>query len=445
MDPMQQVNDNHVTNQSFTSMLVDATIHDVTNNKYDVTMKHLNQAYNSGINPSTVPPNSHHTITRVTNKKGDYNHNQPPIRNQQWFASYQQVNQPNYSNLNGNQANQSYNNQDSNQQTQRYHQQNNGVQHQNPNVSNYQNTAFQGCGPQHINQVLNQQHQTIYHQNINDQYYHPNVSHQQDNFAANQGQQHVLNSQAIQQHYQGFGRQQLVQYPHSGHYNNQQYSLMQNPQRSMDTDVAVNSNRKIHKSPASNSKPGSDSEESESKKARKSRIKFTRHQMEVLKYEFNRSMYLPNDKKKNISTVTGLTEEEVYNWFQNSRAKFNREMRGVATKKYSRKTKSAQSENVNKEKQTLDENKPKLRKMRITLDFDQTEILEDYYKNVTWFPLIDQFIELSCKTGMTEVELTTWFQNRRRKDRKMGFEINKMIDRNVRRGQFRYSMNTGMI
>ena len=60
MDPMQQVNDSHVTNQSFTSMLVDAPNHYVTKNKYDVTMQHLDQTSTSGINPSTVPSNSHH-------------------------------------------------------------------------------------------------------------------------------------------------------------------------------------------------------------------------------------------------------------------------------------------------------------------------------------------------------------------------------------------------
>jgi len=432
MDPMQQVNVSHVTNQSFTSMLVDAPNYDVTKSKYDFTMKHLNQAGNSGINPSTVPSNSLHASS--------YHYNTTPTQNPQYSTGYQQLNQPSYSTLNGNQANQMYNSQVSNQQTQRYHQQNNGGQHHNPNVSNYQNTAVQGYGLQPYNQVLDQQPQTHYPKIKDHQFYNPNILNHQHGFAANQGQQNVMNTQANQQQYQGFSQQQLMQHPNSGYYDQQQqYSLIQNHQRITKTDVAVNKSKKIYKSPAS-----SDSEVSESKKGRKSRIKFTRHQMEVLKYEFSRSMYLPNDKKKNISTLTGLTEEEVYNWFQNSRAKFNREIRGVATKKYSRKTKSGRSGNVNKENQSLNENKPKLRKKRITLDFDQTDILENYYKNVTWFPLIDQFVELSRRTGLTQVELTTWFQNRRRKDRRIGFEINKMIDRNVRRGQLRYSMNAGM-
>jgi len=435
---MQQVNDSHMTNQSFTSMLVDTTIHDVTKNKYDVTMQHLNQTDNSGINPSNVPLNSHHA--------SNHHYNTTPTQNPQYYTSYQQVNQPSYSTFDGNQANQSYNSQVTNQQPQMYHQKNNGGQYHNPNVSNYQNTSVQGYGLQPVDQVNNYYPQTHYPQNNNDQYYDPNILNHQHGFAANQGQQHVLNSQAIQQHYQGFGQQQLLQHSHNGYYNNQQqHQLIANPQISNKTGEAVNNNTKIYKSSVSNSQPGSDADVTEGKKSRKSRIKFTRHQMEVLKYEFSRSVYLPNEKKRNISTVTGLTEEEVYNWFQNSRAKFNREMRGVATKKYSRKTKSGQSENVNKENQSLDENKPKLRKKRITLDFDQTDILEDYYKNVTWFPLIDQFVELLRRTGLTQIELTTWFQNRRRKDRRMGIEINKMIDRNVSRGQFCYSMNAGMI
>ena len=45
------------------------------------------------------------------------------------------------------------------------------------------------------------------------------------------------------------------------------------------------------------------------------------------------------------------------------------------------------------------------KRKRINLNFDQSETLEDFYLNNTWFPHIDELQILSSKNNMTEVEL----------------------------------------
>ena len=147
------------------------------------------------------------------------NHNRPAAQNPQHFVGYQQPN-ASHSTVNGNQANQSYGSQVANQQPQRYHQQ-------------------------------------------NGKYYHPSVSHHQHSYNGRQGPQHVvrmnahryvMNAQANQQQYQGFGQQQLMQHPQGGYYNNQQqnncqqqYPLMQSNQIISGTDALVNKNEQVVK------------------------------------------------------------------------------------------------------------------------------------------------------------------------------------------------------
>ena len=56
-DPMQVVNNSHITNQSYTSMLVDAPSYDVIKHHYDVAKYQFNS---SGISHLTAASNSHH-------------------------------------------------------------------------------------------------------------------------------------------------------------------------------------------------------------------------------------------------------------------------------------------------------------------------------------------------------------------------------------------------
>ena len=39
------------------------------------------------------------------------------------------------------------------------------------------------------------------------------------------------------------------------------------------------------------------------------------------------------------------------------------------------------------------------------MDFDQCDVIEDYYNNVTWFPQAEEIEKLSDKTNMSQQEV----------------------------------------
>ena len=43
------------------------------------------------------------------------------------------------------------------------------------------------------------------------------------------------------------------------------------------------------------------------------------------------------------------------------------------------------------------------------MDFDQCDVIEDYYNNVTWFPQAEEIEKLSDKTNMSQQKVKVKF------------------------------------
>ena len=117
----------------------------------------------------------------------------------------------------------------------------------------------------------------------------------------------------------------------------------------------------------------------------KQRLRLLPNQLEILEKEFNCNQYLMREKKVELSAVLGISERRITVWFQNRRAKYFLSKGSVKTK-----FKASLNQSV-----------------KLYSEFNFNRYLSE-----------ERRIFLAAELGMSEKQISTWFQNRRAKLRK---------------------------
>ena len=131
-------------------------------------------------------------------------------------------------------------------------------------------------------------------------------------------------------------------------------------------------------------------------KKKKQRLRLLPHQIELLEKEFKSNQYLKKEKKVELASVLGISERRLTVWFQNRRAKHFLSQKSVNTK--------------------------------FKASLNQSFILHSEFNSNRYLSEERRFV-LSAELGMSEKQISTWFQNRRAKLRKQEISRNEDNDK----------------
>ena len=130
-------------------------------------------------------------------------------------------------------------------------------------------------------------------------------------------------------------------------------------------------------------------------KKKNQRLRFLSYQKEILEKEFKSNFYIKREKKVKLAALLGISEKRITVWFQNRRAKYFLSQKSV---------------------------KPKFK-----ASTTQTFKLHNEF-NFSRYLSEERRIFLSAELGMSEKQISTWFQNRRAQLRKQKTTQNQNIE-----------------